>query len=326
MNHPERLEDYMAGVLGAEDRGEIDRHLAVCTDCRNELEALQRLDTRLLAALAATLPSSAPRLEWVQQVRAGFRTGTPRTDRFRPLRRVTAWLRRTRYGHLPARHQQHPLVGIAGAPSFAVVVLAMWLLVAQPWEMPSMPERDLDRAYAATLQETFQGEVSVFAGGSLELSGTFSHAPEGRWATSLITATGERIEEVQIGEEVWRRTDGAWTRVVAGPLYKPQDSVLVGRVPELVAALPALTGVQNPAGDSYVGVDAGYAERVQKTRSTNLEVGTPPPGAPPQVHVRVSEGKVSSLRLSLQPPSVPPVLVEIRFGGYGAVAQAPDVS
>jgi hypothetical protein len=39
---PHKLTDYFIGILGVEDRNEIDDHLSVCVSCREELETLRR--------------------------------------------------------------------------------------------------------------------------------------------------------------------------------------------------------------------------------------------------------------------------------------------
>jgi anti-sigma factor RsiW len=50
-----RLDDYVDGALAADEKAEVEAHLATCAACRDELESL-----RALLARAASLPRTMP--------------------------------------------------------------------------------------------------------------------------------------------------------------------------------------------------------------------------------------------------------------------------
>ena len=94
----------------------------------------------------------------------------------------------------------------------------------------------------------------------------------------------------------------------------------MGRVPDLLAALPALTDMERPVQGYYVGLDSGYAARVRQPSGGGQ---TPPPSAP-EVEALVSQDRVSRMRLALGFPGDPPMVVDLRLSAYGAPVQIPE--
>jgi len=64
----EKLTEYQLGMLGDAATGEVERHLAECAQCREELAALERLDALVSPAEQYTAPEGM----W-HGVRAGMK-------------------------------------------------------------------------------------------------------------------------------------------------------------------------------------------------------------------------------------------------------------
>ncbi|GAB3806267.1 zf-HC2 domain-containing protein [Micromonospora zhanjiangensis] len=121
---------YVLGVLDAEDREPVERHLARCPECRSEADAL----SGVVAAFASL--SAVDRLRIVQEfgvrrpdARPG-RTGRRNLPPPSPAARVRP--RATKSPPRSTRRRPGPLVGAAGLAAVLAVLLAGYLTLAGP--------------------------------------------------------------------------------------------------------------------------------------------------------------------------------------------------
>jgi hypothetical protein len=99
MKHPEeQIIDYVDGILGPRERAELERHLSVCPDCREELTRQRSL----LAVLKAAEPEVPSERMWAA-ISARLDGGSPAPEPW--TARLTRWLAVSpmpRYGALAA--------------------------------------------------------------------------------------------------------------------------------------------------------------------------------------------------------------------------------
>ncbi len=295
MSVKHRVEDYVAGGLGADERAEFERHLASCEACKAELQALQGLRARLSTWYAQAVPSAEPRREWVEQVKAGVRSAQP--TRTRRLLYV-------------------------GTPAIAVALVLILLFVFRPWKQPLAPDRAIAVAYEATMGQTFRGTISVSDDSGEILAGTFGHAPGDRWNTSLRTSAGHTIDEIQVQGKVWQRRDGGpWAALERPelPVVLPHDMGPLDRVSSLMEGISTVSTVSNSGAGRYAGIDRLYLQRLERSDFSGQGQMAYGVDGLPSLEVTIQKGLVKSARLDVSSSaSAETVLIALSLGEYGA--------
>ena len=113
------LNAYVDGELGPSQRQRLEAHLAVCGECRGQLERLKRLQGLLRQGLKDPVAEVVPLL-W-PGVRARIESG-------RPAGRLTAWIRQ-----IWEATWERPRLSLAGATVISVLLLTTVYLL---WETP----------------------------------------------------------------------------------------------------------------------------------------------------------------------------------------------
>ncbi len=233
MRRKHRADEYFANSLTARERTEFEGHLSSCAACTRALEELGALQTKLSTEWSHARPLPTPRPEWVHQLRTGF-PSQPKT-----------------------RNRWPALAGV----SLAAAVVLIALVVLRPWQAPAppgsvAPSRSLTSAYEGTLARSFHGTLTVLDGNEVLYAGQFDHATDGRWTSMLRSASGQSIEETQVGGRVWRRqADGPWEpAAVNSPLLSlPHNAGPMDRLPVLLKRLIDLSDVTATGSNQYAG-------------------------------------------------------------------------